>query len=428
MKVLIISHNSISTINNNGKTMLTLFSKFDKDELCQLYVHPSIPDFDKCQSYYRITDKDILRSYFKFKVKGREIGFDEIEKQAQNRCLFENEKDEKLHRNKKNKLPFRLLMRDILWKNARWYNKALTKWIEEQKPTHVFVVCGYSKFLYNIALKISKKHQLPIVAYVCDDYYFVNKPKTILGRLQLKKLQKKTDKFMNSVSQIITICDSLKDLYGSHFNVSTQTVMTGTNYAIESAPIAHESINSLTYMGNIRCDRYISLAKIGRALDKINQKMNTSITLDIYSIEKDPAILDTFNGIESIRLCGFLTGEEFDKKFHECEMLVHTEDFSSDSIDLVKNSVSTKIADSLGSGICLFAFAPREVASMQYLIQNDCAICCDNEENLEQSLITAVFNSNERERVIINAINTARQNHELTAVGNKVKEIFEKID
>ena len=108
-------------------------------------------------------------------------------------------------------------------------------------------------------------------------------------------------------------------------------------------------------------------------------------------------------------------------------MLVHTEDFSSESIDLVKNSVSTKIADSLGSGICLFAFAPKEVASMQYLIENDCAVCCIDEDNLEQSLKVALFDNIERERVVINAIKTANKNHELIAVGNKVKEIFEKI-
>jgi len=425
IKVLIFSHNPISTNNNMGKTLLTLFSRFDKEELCQFYIYPTVPDVDKCTSYYRLTDKDVLRSYYKFKLRGKVINGEDIN--VNEHKVFEDEKDESLYRDKKNKFPFRLLARDLMWKFSRWYNKSLRDWINEQKPTHIFIAPGTSKFIYDIALKVAKKYNLPIITYICDDYFFVKKANSLLGRIQQRSLHKKINKLMRKTQEIIAICSNLNSLYGDYFGVPTTTVMTGTNYNIENEPKKYSEIKSLTYMGNIRCNRYISLAKIGRALDNINEEMNKNISLDIYSVEKDPAILDTFNGIESIRLCGFLTGEEFDKKFHECEMLIHTEDFSNESIDLVKNSVSTKIADSLGSGICLFAFAPKEVASMQYLIENDCAVCCDDEDNLVQSLKVALFDNVERERVVINAIKTVNQNHELTAVGNKVKEIFEKI-
>ena len=38
MKILIISHPSLNTHNNMGKTMLSLFTSFDKEELCQLVI------------------------------------------------------------------------------------------------------------------------------------------------------------------------------------------------------------------------------------------------------------------------------------------------------------------------------------------------------------------------------------------------------
>lgn len=425
MKVLIFSHNPISTNNNMGKTMFTLFSMFEKEELCQFYIYPTLPDVDKCASYYRLTDKDVLKSYYKFKLRGKVINSEDIN--ANEHKVFEDEKDERLYRDKKNKFPFRLLARDLMWKLSHWYNKNFKNWINEQKPTHIFIAPGTSKFIYDIALKVSKKYNIPLITYICDDYFFVKKANSLLGRIQQRLLHKKIKKLMRKTQEIITICSNLNSLYGDYFGLPTTTVMTGTNYNIESEPIKYSEINSLTYMGNIRCNRYISLAKIGRALDNINQEMNTSITLDIYSAEKDPVILDTFRDVKSVKFCGFLSGAEFDKKFHKCEMLIHTEDFSSESIDLVKNSVSTKIADSLGSGICLFAFAPKEVASMQYLIENDCAVCCDDEKKLERSLKFALFNNVERERVVLNAIKTANKNHELIAVGNKVKEIFERI-
>ena len=43
MKVLIISHNSLSPKHSIGKTLISLFSCFDKNELCQLYIHGSDP-------------------------------------------------------------------------------------------------------------------------------------------------------------------------------------------------------------------------------------------------------------------------------------------------------------------------------------------------------------------------------------------------
>ena len=85
MKILIISHNPLSTYQNMGKTMLSLFHAFDKNELCQLYIYPSLPDVDSCKSFFRITDKDILRSYYKFKVRGKEVFAD-----LDNHNIFEN--------------------------------------------------------------------------------------------------------------------------------------------------------------------------------------------------------------------------------------------------------------------------------------------------------------------------------------------------
>ena len=200
MKILIISHNPTSTVNNNGKTMLTLFSSFRKEELCQLYVAPAFPDVDKCSSYFRVTDKDVLKSYFKFKVEGRELKSSEID--SSHHIQYENEKDEKLYRNPKNKQPLRLLLRDIMWRCAKWYNKKLVAWITEQQPTHIFIVPGMSKFIYNIAIKISKQFGLPIISYICDDYYFVETPQSVLGKIRLCLLQRK----INILIVLVNMC------------------------------------------------------------------------------------------------------------------------------------------------------------------------------------------------------------------------------
>ena len=62
MKVLVISHNPFSTYQNMGKSILSLIGGFNKEELSQLYIYPSIPDVEQCNSYYRITDKEVIVS------------------------------------------------------------------------------------------------------------------------------------------------------------------------------------------------------------------------------------------------------------------------------------------------------------------------------------------------------------------------------
>ena len=60
MKVLIISHNPMTTYDCMGRTLLTLFSEFNRSELCQLYIYPTVPNADKCDSFYRITDNSLF--------------------------------------------------------------------------------------------------------------------------------------------------------------------------------------------------------------------------------------------------------------------------------------------------------------------------------------------------------------------------------
>lgn len=426
MKVLILSHNPITTYDAMGKTMASLFAKFRKEELCQLYIYPTIPDVDFCDSYYRITDKDVLNSYLKFSVKGREIKENEIDVNAHS--MFENPEDEAKYRNRKNKTALRMISRDLMWFFSNWYNNNLKKWLKSQKPTCVFVAPGTAKFLYNMALRISKNLNIPIVSYICDEYYFVRNPKGALENIRVYSLRKKIKKLMCKTSHIITICDSLKKLYSKEFNVPATVIMTGTNYSIAENARKTENPKSLTYMGNIRCNRFNSLIEVGKSLQELNSEMKTDFSINIYTAEKDKTIISMFNGIETIKLCGYVSGEEFDKVFHSAQILLHTEAFDEKSIDLVKNSVSTKIADSLASGICLFAYGPENIASMKHLIDNKSAIFATQREDLKNMLETVFFDANARENTCENALKTAELFHNSDQNSKKLYGILEKVN
>lgn len=402
-----------------GKTFLSLLSSLGKEELCQFYVYPSLPDTDKCSSYYRITDKNVLKSLGVFSARGECI----LPQNGQN-SLYEKADDESLYRNPKNKRPLRILARDLMWKLSRWDTRALNEWIREQKPTHLFVAPGTAKFIYDIALKISKRYSLPIVTYICDDYYFVKPHATALGRFQQKLLHEKIRELLSRTSRIVTICPELEEAYQSKFGVPATTIMTGTNYSIADRVSVNEHPSVLTYMGNIRCGRFRSLAEIGKALDELNFANGTNYRLEIYSSEKNVTILSNFDGIRSIHFKGFVGGEEFERIFHSSELLLHTEAFDEDSIDLVKHSVSTKIADSLASGIPLFAYGPESVSSMKHLIRNNCAVVSTSREMLKQDLLRCFKDCELRKDVALNGLKCAHKYHDSDVNSKLLREII----
>ena len=365
-----------------GKTMLTLFSSFSKDELCQLYVFPSTPNTELCHSYYRITDRDVLASYYHLKMGGNEIKTD-----LNCQSMFDDEKEKKDHCTVKNKKPIRGLARDLMWACSRWFSNDLKNWIEKENPSCIILIPGNAKFIYNIALRIAKKYKLPIVVYICDEYYFVKEPEGTLSKIKLKLFRNTVKKTMAKTAHVITICDELKELYSKEFNVPATTVMTGSSsdtHVVRNIVRLPQSIN---YFGNISINRYLSIADIGKVLDELNKEKNTNYHINVYSAETNPNILSVLSGIASIHLKGFIFGEEYIRTFNSSEALLHVEAFDEDSIDRVKNSVSTKIADSLGSGIPLFAYGPECIASMGHLIRNKCAICATSKDMIRDKIL-----------------------------------------
>lgn len=414
----------MATQNNMGKTFLSLFSEFEKEELCQLYIYPSFPDVDGCSSYYRVTDKEMLRSVIKFKTPGGEVDKNLI---CESQGLYEKAKDESLYRNKKNKSAARRLLRDALWSIGGWYNKNLENWLGKEKPDCIFIAPGAAMFIYDVAMKISEKLNIPMVTYICDEYYFVKEPSGLLEKARLYLLKSKIRELMKKSSCLAVICDELKEAYEKEFGVPAKTVMTGTSYPIAKEAKVSKEPKNLCYFGNIRCNRYVSLGEIGRAIDSINEKQGTDYRLKIYTSEKDAEILGSFDGIKSIKLCGFITGKAFEKAFYDADILLHTEAFDEASMDFVKHSVSTKIADSLGSGIPLFAYGPKEISSMQHLIRNNCAMAASSGEELEEMLLKAFTDYDFAVKTAEKAIETAKIYHESKNTGKLMKELFEDL-
>ena len=422
MKVLIVSHNPLSYQSNMGKALCSLFSGFEPEELCQLYIYPTVPNARRCGSYFRITDKDALRAVVTRKCPGGEI-----RRMEAGQGMYESAADARFYRCRRNQSAVRRLLRDAMWRRSGWYSEKLRRWLGKQKPEVLFVAPGGAKFLYDFALEIGSALQIPIVTYLCDEYYFVKEPKGPLSRLRLRLLQEKMEELMQKTSHLVTISPELAAPYEKAFSLPATVLMTGAAIVPAVGAKVAEKREEISYFGNIRCNRYLSLAEIGRELDAINAELGTQYQLNIYTAEQDAQILSALKRCRSVEICGFLSGDAFTQALENARLLLHTEAFDEKSVDFTKHSVSTKIADSLASGIPLLAYGPENVASMAHLRRNGCAILATSRRDLREALLTAFTDTDFCRRAAEKGLLTAKTYHDSSAVSTKLREIFEGI-
>lgn len=408
MKVLVISHNPITTYQSMGKTFLSLFSEFKKDELCQFYIYPSLPDVDACNSYYRITDRNIFDSYTHFgKVNGRELSSKDID--TSNHNFYENEKEESFINVKKTAL--KTLLRDIMWRFAHWNNEQLRSWIQHEKPTCIFFAGGESKFIYNIAMRISRQYSLPIATYICDEFYFLENPASFTAKIEFLFLKKKIEKIMSVSKLLVTISEELNNTYSSYFHKRAVTIYTGSSSSIqlETLPVG-TGVKGFYYFGNLAFGRFDSLEKIGKCLELINEEQNQEYRLYIYTRTLSDSEKERIQNSKAIVYCGYVTGKEYEEAYADADILVHVESFREKDIQRVKNSISTKIADALGSGKPVLAYGPESISSIKYLARENAACVVSDERSLLSS-IKAMLDKEYRDILVRQALKTAMNNH-----------------
>lgn len=414
LKILIISHNAFSESVNMGKTLVSYFNDFNANDIAQFYIQAEVPTVDVCKNYYRVTDKDMVKSIFGKKV-GCVLGENDIEYGRKNVKNYEGV-EKKLHNRAGKRTPMTYVLRNLLWKLGHWNSKKLKKWIDDFSPDCVFFASGDYSFMYDIALKTAQSRNIPLYVSCMDDYYINNNNKgKFLGTVQYKYYLKHVKKTMEYASAIFCICDSMTEKYSEFFNKKCVTIHTAASF---DEPLSSDKNGKISYIGGLSYGRYVQLADIGRELKKLGME------LDVYAPEKSDQIQSYMSAENGINYHGRVSAKEVKEIMAQSMAVVHTESFDEEIKDKVRYSVSTKIADSLMSGTCIFAYGPDDIASVKYLKDNNAAYCVTSKDDLADGLKDFISNAELRNNTVKNAVDLANKNHR---PGNNYNVIFDVI-
>lgn len=420
MKVLIISQPVLSKTNNMGKTLMGYFSSFKPTEVAQLYLRNGVPNnTERCLQYYRFSDEDAVHSIYNHKVTGTKFNEENIKvENVQPQSSADVYKIGSKHK------AWMLLLRDLMWRFSSWKNSDLLGWVKEVDPDVVFFAAGDGGFSYRIANYLAKYLNKPLVVVCMDDFFVNNRNKgELLGAIRQKLFMRTVKRTMGKAAAVFTICDSMNRVYSQMFGVPCYTLHTAAARKVFEYSI---DANQISYIGSVGCGRYKSLLEMGKALSTM-QSEGCPKCIDVYTGSYQPEYIDPLKNAPGIRFHGSIPAEEVLNVMSKSIAVIHTESFEQNMMDMVRFSVSTKIAESLMYGPCLIAYGPEGIASIDYLKENKAAWTITDPEDLEKGLEEILGNSALREKIVRNARKLAEKNHNADVNPKKVREWLEQI-
>lgn len=408
-KVLSIS---LSTWRSDSgiHTQTDLFKYYDPERVAQIYTKSDLPDTPVCNSFFRISENEVIRSVYTRKAVGCRVeNGASADSNTQKAIEAEQALYTKAH---KKKSWLMTLARELVWSLGKWKTKALDDFILEENPDVYFVPIYPVAYMGWIQLYIIKKFPKPYVCYLADDNYTYKpcgrNPLAYLHRFILRKTVKK---LAVNCSEMFTItkteAEETDRCFGTHSVVLTKGInFEGKEYEKKepSSPVR------MVYTGNLLIGRANSLAEISKAMAKIN-KDGEKVVFDIYST----TVLDekTMNYLNAngCHFKGAVPKSEVDAIQQSADIVVFAESLEKNHRLDARLSFSTKLTDYLKNGKCIFAIGDKTIAPIIYLRDNDCAVIANEYDEIENRLTELIGNPTMITEYAKKAFDTGKKNH-----------------
>ena len=379
------SYNSATTAN----TFASLFKNYDSTHMASLYLREEIPTSKQCCLFFSIAENSVLKSVFKPRtITGKLFRRDEME--ITQNDISNIEKTKERYRRfgvKRNRIL--LFAREIMWMMGHWKSLELCEFLDDFKPDIViFGMEGYCYF-HRIVRYVLKYTGATGIGFFWDDNFTYIQHKRTIGfllhrcmqRRSLRKTVKRTKKFLG-------ISPKTKDEADIFFKINCTVVTKPVDIMWESTQEVYREKIKIVYTGNLKIGRLDTLKAISEILDE-EKILSDKITFEIYSgTAIDDQIVSTFN--KAINFMGAIPSEQVEMVQRNADVLLLLEDFQGENKLTARLSFSTKTTDYLGQGKCIFAIGNADIASIEYLLEKDCAICASNKQEIRTAMLKFV--------------------------------------
>ena len=422
MKILFISMSPIQKGVSIGNTFLNVFEDFPDVQFFSVYTKNGYPD-SSIERAFQITDKQLLkRLLHRTKTVGRTVP----ERDGQENAPAEDKMV--TFARKKRYIPM-FWAQSLLWLPPYWKSEALHTFLDEVQPDLLFTILSDSVPLNKLIWHIQGYLQKPLVVYAWDNNYTLQlgltSPLVFLNRCINRHYMRKT---VQKAEQLYVISEIQKQDYEKAFGVSCKILTKSADFS--GKPPVKSKYNSplqLVFTGNIGTNRWKSLAIIAEALEQINQN-GVRAQLRIYTATPLTAKMEkALKKGDSSFIMGSVPANEVPKIQEAADILVHVEALDLKNRLAVRQSFSTKLVDYFKAARPILAVGLREVASIDHLIRDDCALTGETVEEVRSALESVLENRGKLDELSKKAYACGKRNHNTVTMHQMLQTDLERI-
>lgn len=424
MKILVLSNTSWNNQNSFGSSFSNIFSGVSDVEIANIYCRYGEPNNEIVSEYFQITEKSLIKN---LKDKSVPSGKRVVVSEGKNDYL--NVKQQKtIDSARKKRWQIFFWLRDLIWLIGRWRSSELKAFIDDFKPDLIFQPVYYSNYLSRIALFIKQYTGVPMVGYISDDCYTLKQfnlsPLYWIDRLHKRK---KVKKVIQSCDLLYVISDIQKKDYEKAFGVPCKILTKSADFSVP--PQIKKEYNNplqLVFTGNIGTNRWKSLALIADALKEINNK-TVKAQLRIYTgTPLTDKMKKNLNVEGTSFIMGSVTASEIPQIQSDADMLVHVEAMDLKNKLAVRQSFSTKIVDYFKEARPILAVGSHDVASVDHLIKNDCALTAETADELIVKLKSVIDNPQKLTEIALKGYECGKRHHDKTKMNQMLENDLKK--
>lgn len=422
-KVLVISI-TVWRDDSPIRTLPELFSCWERDRIAQIYTRAGLPDNSICDRYFRIDENSVMKSVFKRRTVTGKV----VENQqnvsgvnAEEKASLDAENSRYAAAHRKHSW-FMTLCREAVWRFGKWKSKELDKFVSDFDPDVIFVPIYPFYYMERIQTYLIKKYKKPVVCFIADDNYTYKpckgSPLAYLHRFMLRRYVRREIPHCN---EFFVMTPMAKREYDKLFSIDSKLLTKAIDFEnTQYSPKKAGTPLKMVYTGKLVIGRDMAMVEIARALKEIN-KDGVRIELDIYAPDKPSDDIVKALDVPGCRLCDGVPKSEVAKIQAQADVLVFAESLSEKYKNAARLSFSTKITDYFSSGRCIFALGSKDIAPVDYLMEEDAAIVATDYKDIEPALRRLCDNPSLVEEYGKKAFECGKRNHSREDVYNLFK-------
>lgn len=430
-RVLIIGQ-ILNEKNGSGITLSNLFKGWPKDKIAvatNIYLKSDM-DFSVCEIYYQLGYKN-KQHPFPLGILHPKIKCGIIQKKN----TPSNNKGEtykarksfgfnKIHAFLDSSLTFLGLFNFV-------YKLQITEdfkdWIAEYNPDVIYSQLSTLE-LIRFVNKVKVATNKPLVIHIMDDWPAKISQPGLLNNYWKNRISKEFRNLLDKSSALMSICETMSEeykiRYGKNFIPFHNPIEIDHWLPTSKTQWRVDEKFTVLYAGRIGRGIKNSLVEMALVVNDLYQS-GINVIFEIQSPDTR-GLENMISANECIKFLNPIKYSELPKKFSGADLLFLPEDFDNDSVEFLKFSIQTKVAEYMISGTPILVFADNRTALAKYALKDNWALVVteNNRSNLTKALNELISNHQLRIQLGTKAKEIAIKNEDASIVRTNFRKVL----